>query len=41
MLFLTTLIGVAVFGALAARFGAESRPGFDQRPDGDRFGALR
>ena len=33
---------VALFLAVAAlSWGAESRPGFDERPPGKRFGALR
>ena len=35
--FITVAIVLAV-GALYR--GAESRPGFDERPDGSRFGAL-
>jgi hypothetical protein len=35
-----TLAGTGVFGALAARYGAEQRPGFDERPEqlGPRYG---
>ena len=33
---------VALFLAVAAlSWGVESRPHFDERPDGQRFGALR
>ena len=39
MLIVLTLTVIASFAAL--RFGAESRPGFDERPAGERFGALR
>jgi hypothetical protein len=28
-----TLLGTGAFGALAARYGAEQRPGFDERPE--------
>jgi hypothetical protein len=34
-------IGLTAFGLASVRFGTESRPGFDERPDGTRFGALR
>ena len=27
------LVGLLVFGLLAVRFGAEQRPGFDERPE--------
>lgn len=30
-----------VIGLLALRYGADSRPGFDERRDGERFGVLR
>jgi hypothetical protein len=30
----------AVFGLAALRFGTDSRPGFDGRPERERFGAL-
>jgi hypothetical protein len=33
--------GTAAFGLAAVRFGTDSRPGFDERRDGERFGALR
>ena len=33
MLILTTIAGATIFGALAARYGAEQRPGFDERPE--------
>ncbi|HEY3019894.1 MAG TPA: hypothetical protein VGJ32_06855 [Solirubrobacteraceae bacterium] len=29
----TGLAAAGAFGALAARFGAEQRPGFDERPE--------
>jgi hypothetical protein len=32
---------LTTFGLAAARFGADSRPGFDERREGERFGALR
>ena len=41
---LTLLIistGVTAFGLASARFGTDSRPGFDESRDGQRFGALR
>ena len=42
MLTLTLITtALAVFGLVAARFGTDSRPGFDERRDGERFGALR
>jgi hypothetical protein len=31
MLIITSIAGAMAFGALAARFGAEQRPGFDER----------
>jgi hypothetical protein len=36
MLFLTSLLAFGIFGVLALRYGAESRPGFDERPERDR-----
>ena len=36
-----TIAGTGVFGALAARYGVEQRPGFDERPetlDSHRYG---
>jgi hypothetical protein len=33
--------GTLGFGLAALRFGTDSRPGFDERPDGERFGVLR
>ena len=30
---LTGIAATAAFGALAARFGVEQRPGFDERPE--------
>ncbi len=42
MILLATIVtSLAAFGLVALRFGAESRPGFDERPDGERFGVLR
>lgn len=35
------IVAATVFGLLALRYGAESRPGFDERAPGDHFGALR
>lgn len=35
------VVGTGALGYAAARFGADSRPGFDERRDGERFGALR
>ncbi len=32
---------LAVLAWLALQFGAESRPGFDERPEDRRFGSLR
>jgi hypothetical protein len=31
MTFLLTIAAIGVVGALSARFGADSRPGFDER----------
>jgi hypothetical protein len=39
--FLLISFGLTAFGLAAARFGADSRPGFDQRREGERFGVLR
>jgi hypothetical protein len=39
--FLLISIGLTAFGLAATRFGADSRPGFDERREGERFGALR
>ena len=39
--FLLITSGLTAFGMVAARFGADSRPVFDERREGDRFGALR
>jgi hypothetical protein len=39
LLIITT--GLTAFGLAAVRFGADTRPGFDERLDGQRFGALR
>ena len=41
MLISLILVGLTVFGLAAVRFGADSRPGFDERLDQQRFGALR
>jgi hypothetical protein len=30
---ITGIAAMGVFGALASRFGAETRPGFDERPE--------
>jgi hypothetical protein len=38
---LLTTIGLTAFGLSAVRFGADSRTGFDERREGERFGALR
>lgn len=35
------LIIMVALPLLSIMFGAESRPGFDERPFGDRFGTLR
>ena len=32
MLIITSIAGAAAFGALAARYGVEQRPGFTERP---------
>jgi hypothetical protein len=34
MVAILSLIGAMVIGGLAVRFGAEQRPGFDERPEG-------
>ena len=39
--FLLITIGLTAFGLAAARFGADSRSVFDERREGERFGALR
>ena len=39
MLILISL--TVVLGLLALRYGTDSRPGFDERRDGERFGVLR
>ena len=36
MLIATSLIAFGIFEVLALRYGAESRPGFDERPERDR-----
>jgi hypothetical protein len=33
LIFTSLLAGFALFEALAYRYGAESRPGFDERPE--------
>lgn len=33
MIVLLSILGAAATGALAVRFGADSRPGFDERPE--------
>ncbi len=41
---MTPIILIAVitlFGLASARFGRDSRPLFDERREGERFGALR
>ncbi|MDX6698146.1 MAG: hypothetical protein QOE65_1543 [Solirubrobacteraceae bacterium] len=38
---LILLITTVLFGLAALGFGTDSRPGFDERRDGERFGALR
>jgi hypothetical protein len=39
--FLIITIGLTAFGLAATRYGADSRPGFNERREGERFGALR
>jgi hypothetical protein len=39
--FLLITIGLTAFGLGAARFGTDSRSGFDERREGERFGVLR
>jgi hypothetical protein len=39
MLILT--LSIVLFGLAASRWGTDSRPGFDERREGERFGALR
>jgi hypothetical protein len=39
--FLLITIGLTAFGLASARFGADSRSVFDERREGERFGALR
>jgi hypothetical protein len=41
ILLATILASMAAFGLVALRFGADSRPGFDERREGERFGVLR
>jgi hypothetical protein len=31
LLTLTPLVGIGLFGALAVKYGADTRPGFDER----------
>ena len=38
---LITTIGLTAFGLASVRFGADSRSVFDERREGERFGALR
>jgi len=33
LILITGIAAMGAFGALASRFGAESRPGFDERPE--------
>jgi hypothetical protein len=33
LIIIIAIAGTAAFGALAARFGVEQRPGFDERPE--------
>jgi hypothetical protein len=39
--FLIITISLTAFGLASARFGVDSRPVFDERREGERFGALR
>jgi hypothetical protein len=39
--FLLISISLTALGLFAARFGTDSRTGFDERREGERFGALR
>jgi hypothetical protein len=41
IIILLTIIGLTAFGLSAVRFGADSRSVFDERREGERFGALR
>jgi hypothetical protein len=41
MIFIVVLIIVAAALVAAGRYGSESRPVFDERPEALRFGALR
>jgi hypothetical protein len=41
LILISSLLAAALFGAASIRYGSDSRPGFDERPDGARFGALR
>ena len=34
---ITGIAAVGAFGALASRFGVETRPGFDERPDSQQL----
>lgn len=41
---MTTILFFSVLAGLLAvspKFAVDSRPGFDERPEGDRFGVLR
>jgi hypothetical protein len=33
MILLASVLGAAAIGALAVRYGVETRPGFDERPE--------
>jgi hypothetical protein len=39
--FLLITIGLTAFGYASVRFGSDSRSVFDERREGERFGALR
>jgi len=38
---LITLITLIAVSALSLRYGTDSRPGFDERRENERFGTLR
>ena len=38
---LITLITLIAVSALSLRYGTDSRPGFDERGENERFGTLR
>ena len=40
MLILTSLAAFGLFEALAYRYGAESRPGFDERPEREPYRSI-